>query len=223
MVMPSHKAPKLVFEGISGSGKSSAALDVAGNLSEAYPSSNINVVDSTGIHRYHQGEITSHSWPWLDNLVPEHGKKGSAMRLGAFTLLRRMADERLSRDTDLTISVRDPFRIDPATYAAIFAPGTLGKLSPERRLSIFNGITSARHPDAVVHLHTTPETEEKIHIVSEQLPKVLDRYQKIYGIPLIAVEALAPSTFSEIASRVEPFIISRPSPLQIPDAPPVYF
>lgn len=217
-------ARRAVIESIDGSGKSTAALEAAEALSGEYVSSSISVVDSTGVYRYQAGEMVNHSWSDIENLEPHQAKSRLvvAAKLGLFTMARRAAEGAASHTSDLVIGVRDPYRIDPAAYSLIFSPSKFNKLSPDARLRIFNALTMAPHPDVIIHLRTRPEdanlvagrngltdsheTPENLRIIADELPTILNGYQRLYGSQLAEVEALRPTTSQEVAAQFEHLI-----------------
>jgi thymidylate kinase len=230
--MLAHRA---VIESIDGSGKSTAALEAAEALSGEYVSSSISVVDSTGVYRYQAGELVGHSWSNIENLEPHQAKSRLAVaaKLGLFTMARRAAESTAAHTSDLVIGVRDPYRIDPAAYSRVFSPSLFNKLSADARLRMFNAFTLAPHPDVIVHLRSRPEdanlvagrngmmdsheTPENLRIIADELPMVLEGYQRLYGSRLAEVEALRPATSQEVAARMEQLVAPRRTAVFIPD------
>lgn len=226
---------RIVIESIDGAGKSTTAQETASILSQEYPASYIKVVDSTGVYGYRAGELAEHQWPWLDSLEPHQSKRlVGAAKLGAFTLARRAAESWMSYSADLVIGVRDPFRIDPATYALVFGPHSVQKMSSEARLRMFNRLTHAPHPDLIVHLDSdkydatsnigqrlnpdSHETNEKLKIIANELPLVLSGYSRLYGATVAEIRGLTASTSQETAARVEPFLPNRSTSIYLPAA-----
>jgi thymidylate kinase len=217
-------ARRAVIESTDGSGKSTAALEAAETLSKEYATSSISVVDSTGIYRYQAGELANHSWSNIENFEPHQAKSrlATAAKLGIFTVARRAAEGLASRTSDLVIGVRDPYRIDPATYSLVFGPAMINKLPSDTRLKLFNAFTLAPHPELIVHLQSRPEdahlvagqnglldsheTPENLRIIAEDLPMVLEGYKRLYGARLAEVEALQPNTSQEVAAQIEQLI-----------------
>lgn len=217
---------RVVIEGIDGGGKSTAAQETALGISENYPSHRIAIVDSTGAYRYFGGELIGQTWSSIESLEPHQAtsKLVIAGKLGMFTLARRITENLAARNSDLLIGVRDPFRIDPATYARIFGPTRLNNLSPTTRLRLFNAFTTAPHPEAIIHLRSdlkkvhptnsndeldSHETVEKLQIISDELSLILASYHKLYGSQVVNVEGLQPTTSDEVAAQIEPFVSSR--------------
>lgn len=228
-------ARRAVLESVDGMGKSTAAQDVALRLSENYPNQRITVVDSDGIFRYGRGALTSRTLPWLEKLEPHQTKSklACASRLGIFTVARRMAEASVTYNSDLVIGVRDPYRIDPAAYSLLFGPSFVKNMSPASRLRLFNGVARAPHPDTIIHLHTDSaapmpntagdaldphEAPDKLQIIADELPLIMDSYAKLYGSQVRQVEALQPSTSDMIAAQLEP-LASASTPVYIANAP----
>jgi thymidylate kinase len=214
---------RAVIESIDGMGKSTAAQAAAQQISEAYPGKHIAVVDSTGVFGYNDGELTSHTWTNMEALEPHQTKSRllAAAKLGTFTMARRMAEKRALRNSDLVIGVRDPFRVDPATYALVFGPSNVQNVSPVARLRFFDRFATAPHPDTIIHLHSetqkpnvdayngeldSHETPEKLAMIAEELPHVLEGYTRLFGSRIAQVEALRPASSDEVAAQIEPLI-----------------
>ena len=230
--MPAHRA---VIESIDGSGKSTAALGAAEVLSGEYAHSSISVVDSTGVYRFQAGEMVSRGWSNIENFEPHQAvsKLAAAAKLGIFTVARRAAESLATRTSDVVIGVRDPYRIDPATYSLVFGPALVNKMSSDARLKLFNSFTLAPHPEMIVHLQSRPEdarlvagqnglldsheTPENLRIIAEDLPMVLEGYKRLYGSRLCEVEALQPATSQEVAAQIEQLMPSRRTAVFIPD------
>jgi hypothetical protein len=98
---------------------------------------------------------------------------------------------------------------------------------------MFNAFTLAPHPDVIVHLRSRPEdanlvagrngmmdsheTPENLRIIADELPMVLEGYQRLYGSRLAEVEALRPATSQEVAARMEQLVAPRRTAVFIPD------
>lgn len=215
---------RVVIESLDGAGKSTTAEGVALNLSLQYRDERIAVIDSTGVQRFQSGQQVGSSWQRIEGLEPQEGqgRLRTAARLGAFTVARRFAETRAMLGADLVIGVRDPFRIDPATYSVVYGLGKISKMSAEDRLKIFDRFTHSPHPTAIIHLltdseklHIQPcqngsmayhETSEKLQLIADELPMVLDAYQSLYGSPIEAVTALRPDTIDNVTACIEPVL-----------------
>lgn len=212
----------MVVEGLDGSGKSYTALHTAQNLSELYPKSRISVADSTGLYDYRAGQVVRHCFGRLAEIEPSvgQGRLQTTARLGAFTVARKLIDVQGLRRSDLLISVRDPQRVDPATYSPIYHPGIFGKLSAVQRLGIFDRLTQARYPDAIVDLIVSPEraavlmeqraeasspheTPANMETLARELPDVLHAYTELYGVPVVEVEGALAQTVSVATETAE--------------------
>ena len=209
--------------GIDGSGKSTAAHEAALQLSEEYPASDIRVVDSAGIIHYREGGVIDRKFPDMEALKASEGSsKLSAIGLTALFTARRRAAESLSLQDEyaLTIGVRDPFRIDPATYLPIFTRHG-ERMSPRRRLALFHSLTRAGHPALVNILRVDPqkafeaatnrgalnshETPEVLARASNDLIQVVEAYSS-HGIRAAHIEALRPDTSDTLAMNIEEFV-----------------
>jgi len=213
---------RVVIEGIDGSGKSTAALRAAELLSSTYPESSVKVVDSSGVHKFARGELTETGWDRIEGIIPKatHSKLRSIAQLGAFTTARRMVEGWLSGSSDLVVSVRDPFRIDPALYATVYEIPGLRRMDLAGRLRFFNRFAMAPHPASVVMLEVDSdvartklnspaldyhETGEKMAAVAEQLPVAVSEYARLYGCGIAQVKALQGwETASNVAAQLEP-------------------
>ncbi len=221
MKLPS--SPIAIIEGIDGSGKSTVAQFAAEQLSEMYPSRSIGVTDSTGFFLFQGGEIVAHEFNTIEKLSVDnsHSKIDALARLGAFTIARKALDYRGMARSDFLLSVRDAHRIDPATYAAVYA-GPLGRLSTVRRLGFFDRISHSPRADAIVHLQASPEAAEtslagvegptaphvtraKLEAVAAELPIVLNAYKKLFGCSIEEVPALEHSTVEQTVQFLEVF------------------
>lgn len=214
-----------VIVGLDGSGKSTTARVAAERLSEAYPSKRIKVADSTGLHAYEEGVLKKSYFGKLERLEPCGGVSimNTCARLGAFTLGRKRVSRQGCRETDLLISVRDPDRIEPATYSAIYANSLAGKISAERRLRFFDRFTRSQYADSIIQLaidldplrdrllersagaELDPhESTEKLEIAAAELPAVVDAYNGLFGTDTYEVQALRPDTIDTVAALIEP-------------------
>jgi hypothetical protein len=215
---------RVVVTGVDGSGKSATTADAARQLSSAYPDSDIRVADSTGLFFFRGGEVASSRFTSLDRMEPspKASKLETMVRMGAFTVSRQAIEYFSSFSShSLVIGVRDPFRVDLATYMPIIAE-TPPTLTPERRLKLLNKFTKAVHPslmallkvDVVDALHNTAvrdfvnqhETPEKITLAAKEYPKVLDAYYTEYDVPYIEVNALKPNSSELLAMAFEEFV-----------------
>lgn len=210
--------------GIDGSGKSTAAHNAALQLSEEYPASDIRVVDSAGIVHYREGGVTDIRFPEIEELKAHEGasRLESIARTALFTARRRAAESLSLRDEHaLTIGVRDPYRIDLATYLPLFIKYG-EKISPRRRLALFHGLTTAAHPALVTLLSVHPqkayeasvnrgvldshETPEGLARAAEDLTQVVEAYSNTYTIRATHIEALRPDTSDALAMNIEEFV-----------------
>lgn len=211
------------IEGLDGCGKSQTAIEAAQKLSEFYPKSKIGVSDSTGLSVYTQGELIIHTYKNIERLEPRKDQSalGKIAYLGAFTLGRRIADYNGIRQTDLLIGVRDPHRIEPAAYSAVYSQA-MRKIPPLRRLKIFDRLTDAPYADTLIRLHASAgavqenihkraavdphETAEKLTVIAEELPLILGGYAKLFGSKLHEVEGLCTDTTDSVAESIEPLL-----------------
>ena len=216
--------------GIDGSGKSTATHHAALQLSKEYEGSAIQVVDSSGIVHYRDGGVTNIQFENIEQLKADESasRLASVGRTALFTSARRTIETlSLMKPNSLTIGVRDPYRVDPATYLPLFIKNG-GKLSPERRLSIFSKLTTAAHPAFIAHLKVDPqeaytntvnrgvldshETPEGLARAADDLNRVVEAYSYTYSVRSAAVEALRPDTADTLAMHLEEFV---PSPKDI--------
>lgn len=221
--MASVESNRVVIEGVDGCGKSTAAIKAAELLSSNYPHSSVKVVDSSGVYKFKAGEAVKKSWANLDRLIPKAGqsKVGSITSLGAFTTARRLAEGWVSGASDLVISVRDPFRIDPSVYALVYGLPHVRRLDIAGRLRFFNRLTLAPHPVNIVmleadsrqtraNLDSRPldyhETGERMSEIASELPATLDQYCQLYGTGISRVAALRASTADNVAAELEPVL-----------------
>ena len=214
--------------GIDGSGKSTAANEAALSLSEGYPYADIRVADSNGIFWYQGGELVGTRFSHLGEMSPtsESSKMGTILRLAAFTLARQKTEQLFSHaPNSLTISVRDPYRIDPSVHTSFFGPEWLRRLPLEQRLYYFDHLTSAPHPSIVAFLEAktdkalanlgnravvySTETPLRIAAAARALPKAIDAYGEEYGVPSTTIFALKPTTSSRLAETLEEFVPNR--------------
>ena len=219
---------RVVVTGVDGSGKSTAAHESARLLSQAYPSSDIRVVDSTGLSHYQGGEITLSRFAGLEKIEPAQkaSKIETVTRMAGFTAARQFIEFGWShKPNSLTIGVRDPFRVDPAVYAPIFM-GERAQVSAERRLRVLNALTMAAHPAVVALLKVdvdqaynnaavrefvnTHETPEKIIQAAQEFPRVLETYHQAYDAPYVEINALKPNSADLLAETFEVFIPTAP-------------
>lgn len=220
---------RVVISGIDGSGKSTAAYEAARLLSEAHPDASIRTADSTGVSTFRGGEKILHQAKRLEEVEPTStaSKLETLVRMGAFTLGRQSSEQILAhKPNSLVIGVRDPFRIDLAAYSTIFGPSVFKKMSAASRLRLFDTLTFAAHPGAVVYLNTdsatalqkaaersdtvnTHETPEKLAMMADELPKVIDAYKGLYRSNVTEVTALQPRTSDTIAAVLERYLPRR--------------
>lgn len=219
---------RVVVTGVDGSGKSTAAHESARLLSHAYPSSDIRVVDSTGLSHYQSGEVTLSRFSGLERLEPTQkaSKVETIARMAGFTAARQLVEFGWAhKPNSLTIGVRDPYRVDPAVYAPIFM-GERADISAQRRLKLLNSFTLAAHPAVVALLKVdvvqaydntavrefvnTHETPQKIIQAAEEFPRVLDSYHTEFGVPSIEINALKPNSADLLAETFEAFIPTTP-------------
>lgn len=229
-------ARRVVIESIDGSGKSTTGLAVAQRLSEEYPESKIKVADSNGVTTFENGEQTKARGRWIESLEPHGGSKITRLaRLGMFTVARRMSESAASHEADLLIGIRDPYRVDPATYAIIFGPKKLRQMSAAGRLALFDKFTHAPDPQLIVRLNAnceqasqkalsrgdTDEHEslEKMQMVAHELPNVINEYSQAWGVPVQTVEALSPQTVDQVSMAIEPFAIRPGNSVFFPSQP----
>lgn len=226
--MSSIESRRVVIEGIDGCGKSTAGFEAAEMLSRNYPASRIKLVDSSGVYRFANGELTSQAWQTMKNVIPKaaSSRLTSITKLGAFTAARRVAEGIASGRADLTISIRDPFRIDPSVYAIAYGLPRLKSMDTAARLRFFNHFTLAPHPSDIVMLdvdaeqaqmkvnnrlaeHTDAdidfhETPGRQAAALAELPRTIDQYAWLYGSAISRITALRPSTSDEVAAKIEP-------------------
>ena len=216
----------MVIEGLDGSGKSYTARHTAQDLSELYPRARIGMADSTGLYDYRAGQLVSHKYPKLECIEPVvgEGRLKTVARLGAFTLTRKLIDYQGLRRSDLLISVRDPQRVDPATYSTVYHPGIFGRMSAASRLEFFDRFTNAEYPDAIVDLIVSPEraamltaervatspheTIDSLEKLSIELPAVLHAYTEAYGVPVLEVEGGLKDTVAAATDTAERLLAS---------------
>lgn len=223
--MKSNYRPTVIIEGLDGSGKSTSAQAAAQNLSELYPKRSIAVTDSSGFYNYRSGELTDHRYRFIADLKPgvTSSRLESMVRLGAFTLSRQAMDYKGMLGADLLISVRDSHRIEPSTYAKIYA-GPLGRLSTRQRLTIFDRLSHSPPADSIIHLQADAEvaltnviqrdftavdpheSPRNMELVAKELPRVINEYGRLFGAHIFEVEGLQPSTCNTITSSLEPIV-----------------
>lgn len=213
-----------LLEGLDGSGKSTTAQAVAQNISENRPEARIAVADSTGLYLYHCGRLLVHQYGGLLDLEPHsnQGRTSTLAHLGAFALGRKLVDYQGMKRSDLLISVRDPHRVEPASYSAVYSP-LLGKLSTGQRLTVFDAITRAPYAAAIIrldvplaaartHIDTNEtgfdphETTEKLAFMAGELPRVIDVYRQRFGAVVTELEGLQPTTADMATAAVEPLL-----------------
>lgn len=202
-----HRPCHILFEGVDGTGKSTLALEMALHLTKIHPTAIIRVTDSNGRFTFRNGENTDHTFRNLEHLkpLPDDGRLAAIMHLGSFTLGRRLINAKPG-EADMLISVRDPHRIDPAAYMAVYG-GALSRLSPKTRLQILDLTTAAPYADAIVHLHasentlpiltplTSPhEAPEHLDTLTREIPRIVDAYSRLYGTPVYDIPARTPAT-----------------------------
>lgn len=237
MKRPFDEFRRIVVTGVDGSGKSTTAKEAARQLSEVYCDSDIRVADSTGITRFRGGEPIHQTAPWLIELEPTEGqsKIRTLGQLGLFTAFRQLAELGSYRPGNLTIGVRDPYRVDPATYASIYGPSRLQAMTPEQRLKVFNRTTLAPHPAAFIHLRVDAEkavantaereticpheTAEAMAKLSLELTSVLKAYESLYERPATEVAALTPRTIDDTAAIIEELLPSARHFYRVPTIP----
>lgn len=220
----SPKGSLVIIEGLDGSGKSTAAQEVAHTVSQERPTAHIAVTDSTGLYKYKNGELTEHRFSTLAKLEPTDADNSvqTLGKLGVFTAARKYVDYVASQSSDLLISVRDPDRVDPATYASVYLPGLLGKLSATQRLRFFDRFTYSKYPDAIISLTVSPddakanisvreerchhETDESFTQIAEELPLVLRAFTRLYGTPVHEVEGLKHDTAEHAIVKIKPLL-----------------
>lgn len=224
MKRPLVSPNRVSIVGIDGSGKSTTAHKAALQLSEEYPGSDIRVVDSAGIVHYREGGVTDIQFPEMEALKASEGSSRleSIGRTALFTARRRAAESLSLRDEHaLTIGVRDPYRIDLATYLPLFVRHG-NKISPKRRLALFHSLTTAAHAALVTLLSVDPqkayeasvnrgvldshETPEGLARASEDLTQVVEAYSDTFGIRAAQIEALRPDTSDTLAMNIEEFV-----------------
>ncbi len=214
----------VIIEGLDGSGKSTVAQEVAHVVSEEQPAARVVVTDSTGLYRYKGGELTEHRFSTLAKLEPTDADNTvtTLSKLGIFTTARKYIDHVASHSSDLLISVRDADRVDPATYASVYLPGLLGKLSAAQRLRFFDHFTHSKYPDAIISLTVSPddakanisvreerghhESDESFTQIAEELPLVLRAFTRLYGTPVHDVEGLKHDTAEHAIVKIEPLL-----------------
>ncbi len=215
---------RVTVVGIDGSGKSTAAHEAALQLSEEYPTSDIRVVDSAGIVHYREGGVTERKFPEMEALKASEGSSRleSIGRTVLFTAKRRAAESLSLQDRHaLTIGVRDPYRVDLATYLPLFVRQG-DKISPKRRLALFHGLATAVHPALINLLSVDPqkayeasvnrgvldshETLEGLAQAAEDLTQVVEAYSRTFGVRAAHIEALRPDTSDALAMNIEEFV-----------------
>ncbi len=223
MSRPEH-FHRVVVTGVDGSGKSATTADAARQLSGAYPDSDIRVADSTGLFLFRGGEVAASHFRDIDRLEPSSkaSKVETIVRMGAFTLTRQAIEYFSSHSShSLVIGVRDPFRVDLATYLPVIAQ-TPPTFTPEHRLKLLNKFTRAAHPSlmallkvdvSTAHENTTVrdfinqhETPEKIAHAAKEYPQVLDAYYQLHDVPYVEVNALKPNSAELLAMAFEEFV-----------------
>lgn len=220
------QGPIVVVEGIDGSGKSSTAREIVRELSANYPRHLFRLIDSDGISSFNDDQEIEHRFRRLEKL--EHTRLkygvGKLACLGAFTLARRFVEKRGRGGVpaDLVVSVRDPLRISPATYAPILSPNLLGRLTPETRLRLLDRTTFLPPADLIVRLHADivnvvekldyrrvhdeHENAADLSIIDQSLDAVLAAHTELFGTPAITVEALQTDTTAQLIGLIEPLI-----------------
>lgn len=221
--MKLNYGPTVIIAGLDGTGKSYAAQEAARNISGVYPERTIAVTDSTGFYEFRAGDLTDHRYSRIVDLKPDvnSSKLGSMASLGAFTLSRKVMDYRGMLGSDLLLSVRDSHRIDPATYARVYA-GPIGKLSTTRRLAIFDRLSHSPPAETIIHVRVDAqvaiarvqnrdnatvdrhETPANMGLLAEELPAAVEGYARLFGAHVFDVEGLTNSTVDEITGFLEP-------------------
>lgn len=202
-----HRPCRILLEGVDGTGKSTLAHEMALHLTEIHPAAVIRVTDSNGRFTFRNGESPDHTFHNLEHLKPspDDGRVAAITHLGLFTLGRRLINARPGA-VDMLISVRDPHRIDPAAYMAVYG-GALGRLSPQARLQILDLTTAAPYADAIVHLHasentlpmltplTSPhEAPEHLDTLTQEIPRIVGAYSRLYGTRVYDIPARTSAT-----------------------------
>ncbi len=217
---------RIVITGLDGTGKSTTAYEAAMRLSDAHKDSDIRIADSNGITLFKGGEPVGHRAEWLLDMEPTEGqsKLRALGQLGLFTAMRQLTELASYRRDNLVIGVRDPYRIDPATYASIYGPHKLQSLSPEQKLKVFDATALAPHPTAIMHLKgdtdsalekaseretlSPHETKEAMGKLALELSGVLTAYESLYDRPVVEVPALTPHTTDNMAAQIESYLPS---------------
>lgn len=227
--MYEHCINRVAVIGIDGSGKSTTGHESAQLLSEIYPNTDIRVADSNGLSYYLNGKVVQQRFPKMREMLPTPSspKIEKIVRIGSFLLSRQYSEQFFGKTNNgLTISIREPFRIDPAVYLPIYGPEILRSLSPERRLKLFHHLTTACHPKMIGYLETNSdialkniedrgdldehETPEGMRAIEDDLNKILALYSQLFQTSIKSIPALTPTSSSELAAEIERFIPGRP-------------
>ena len=191
---------RVVVTGVDGSGKSTAAHESARLLSQAYPSSDIRVVDSTGLSHYQGGEITLSRFAGLEKIEPAQkaSKIETVTRMAGFTAARQFIQFGWShKPNSLTIGVRVLNALTMAAHPAVVA---LLKVD----------VDQAYNNAAVREFVNTHETPEKIIQAAQEFPRVLETYHQAYDVPSVEINALKPNSADLLDETFEVFIPTAP-------------
>lgn len=208
--------------GPDGGGKTTATFQAAQLLSEAYPSQPIQVIDSTGLSIYRDGTLAETRFAGIESIKAKNGERAAKLRTGLFAAARQAVELLALRNNNaLTIGVRDPYRVDPASLLPALSDRAR-RLTPEQRLHLFDTMTLAPHQAHITHLNVDPalayqmaagrdslephETPEKIAFVAKDLGHVVGAYATRYNIPVTNVAGLQPDTASKLAESIEPYL-----------------
>lgn len=212
---------RITVLGIDGSGKSTAAQNAALLLSSKYPSRPINVVDSSGTTHIKGGEVVATTHSWIERIKAQEGDQLATVRSALFMVARRKIEiDALGNANELTIGVRDPFRIDPAIHL-LHTSRHAARLNPEQRLHLLDRMTIAPHPTHITHLTVDPaeayvaaarrgtlephETPETLSRASREITAMIGAYANS-ATSIGTIAALRPNTADTLAEHLEPFV-----------------
>lgn len=222
-----RRAPLVIFEGIDGSGKSQTAHESASNMTSSYRDKQLRLIDGDGVYVYRNGEVVAREYIGIDRLKHRQtsSRLGSLALAGAFTLARRYLEHksRASQDDDLTLAVRDPYRIDPAVYSGVFSPAILGRLGASTRLRLFDRFSpTGYYPEHIIYLRAESSVAESaigersfvdyhenaadLHILSEEFSQVLCDYSRLFDRTVSTIDAHTVATADSTTAVIEPFI-----------------
>jgi len=228
-----NKTPIVFIEGLDGSGKSTTAREVVRRISTDHADSMLTVADSNGLSMYQNGKVIQRRYSRIASQTAEGGPGyddkpiNTLQRLSAFVVERRLDHARAIRQSDLLVSVRDPFRIDAALLAGIYSP-TLGRVSAARRLRIFDRLTRSSHADTIIHLDAPPEevidnvnsrtveirphdTWQSLGRTALELPTIINEYGSRFGTPVMRCVGLQPDTIDIATDTVLSLMLSTAS------------